>query len=198
MNFLAHLHLADDEPDVQLGSLLADFLKGPMPETLPPGVQRGIRQHRAIDGFTDRNPQVVRSITRLSTRWGWFSGIIIDVYYDHLLVRSWPQFSAEPFAEFTARMYRVIRGGAQYFEALDSNFADRFPADDRLTLYGTTTGIADTLARVSDRIAKRIPKRAVRLEHAMPELQELDPLLMMDFQNFYPELMRFAPMAGRT
>ncbi|MBY0458684.1 MAG: hypothetical protein K2V38_15195, partial [Gemmataceae bacterium] len=66
MNFLAHLHLADGDPGDMAGGVAADFVRNPDLPLLPPGVLRGVKLHRAIDGFTDRNAITIRSIGRVS------------------------------------------------------------------------------------------------------------------------------------
>src|SRR5205814_9853466 len=71
-------------------------------------------------------------------------------------------------------------------------FVRAFIADDRLLRYATAEGIAATLARLSDRIARRMPRHAVRLEAAMPDLLAADAELAADFHAFYPELIAFA------
>jgi len=64
--------------------------------------------------------------------------------------------------------------------------------DDRLCQYATDAGITDTLARVSRRIATRMPKRAIQLEDAMPTLRANHAALTSDFHEFYPDLIDYA------
>lgn len=192
MNFLAHLYVSDPTPDAMIGNVIADFVKGPDVARLPPAVRAGVRQHRLVDAFTDRHPLVQRSITRISGKWGWFSGIILDVYFDHLLARDWHLYSAEPLREFADRAYAVIRQTRPFLPPEEHWLPDRFTADDRLVRYATRGGIRDALARVSLRVAARIPKRAVPLEDAMPDLLAADAALAADFHAFFPELIAYA------
>ena len=190
MNFLAHLLLSADDPDAQVGNVLADFVKGKdAVEKLPAGVRAGVIQHRAVDAFTDRHAAVQRSITRISKDWGWFSGILIDVYYDHLLARDWPSYCDEPLRPFADRMYAALRTGAPLFGPARP-FVDGLIADDRLVRYATTDGVRDTLDRLSRRIAERMPTRAVRLQDALPRLAEVDDGLAADFRAFWPEVLK--------
>ena len=66
MNHLAHALLAGDDEALQLGGLLGDFVRGqPDPAQFPPRVIRGIRLHRAIDGYTDAHPAVLAAKAQL-------------------------------------------------------------------------------------------------------------------------------------
>jgi acyl carrier protein phosphodiesterase len=192
VNFLAHLHLADGTPPSMVGGVIADFVRRPEVERLPTGVQEGVRLHRLIDAFTDRHPIVHRSIARLGGKFGWFSGILIDVYYDHILARDWPHYSSEPLREFADRAYSALEDLLPIVPEEVGGYVRGFIDDDRLVRYATPEGIAEALARISDRVALRMPRHAMRLETAMPDLLITDARLTTDFQTFYPELIAHA------
>ncbi|MBN9010417.1 MAG: acyl carrier protein phosphodiesterase [Rhizobiales bacterium] len=194
MNFLAHLHLADGDPGDMTGGVAADFVRNPDLHLLAPDVLRGVMLHRLIDGFTDRHPTTLRSISRVAPKMGWFGGIVIDIYYDHILARDWHRYSSEPLADFAARSYAVLEAGhaGPALPAPARKFMRRFIDEDRLNRYATLDGIEDTLDRVSRVIAERIPHRAIPLTDAMPILVARDAELAADFHEFYPELMAFA------
>lgn len=174
------------------GGIVADYLKQPQVLLLPADVQEGVRLHRSIDSYTDSHIVVRRSIGRLSANWQWFSGIIVDIYYDHILARDWTRYSAEPLKSFTQRAYRVFEDLMPLVPDDAAANIRRLIETDRLMMYTSADGIEDTLARVSDRIEARMPKHARRLEGAMPDLLANVAGLSADFHLFYPELMRFA------
>jgi acyl carrier protein phosphodiesterase len=192
MNFLAHLHLADGRPGDMAGGVAADFVRNTDLPRLTPEVVRGVMLHRAIDGFTDRNPNTLRSIARIAKEMGWFAGIVIDIYYDHILAREWARYSAEPLPDFAARSYSVLEAHLPGLTDGATDFIRQFIDDDRLNQYGTLPGIEETLARVARVIAKRIPHRAMWLPDALPLLVARDADIAADFHAFYPELMAFA------
>jgi acyl carrier protein phosphodiesterase len=192
VNFLAHLHLADGDAGDMAGGVAADFVRNPELHLLEPDILRGVMLHRLIDGFTDRHPITHRSISRVSRAMGWFGGIVIDIYYDHILAREWARYSPEPLAAFAARSYRVLEERHVILPEDARDFIRRFVDEDRLNRYATREGIADTLERVSHVIAKRIPNRPIWLPDAMPLLVERDAEIAADFHTFYPELMAFA------
>jgi acyl carrier protein phosphodiesterase len=192
VNFLAHLHLSDGTPPSMVGGIVADFVRRPEVERLPAAVQAGVRLHQQIDAFTDRHPVVHTSIGRLGGAFGWFSGILIDVYYDHILAREWPRYSDEPLRAFADRAYAALTYLLPVVPEEPARFLRGFIDDDRLVRYGTAEGIEETLARISNRIARRIPKHPVRLETAMPTLLAAEANLAADFHTFYPELVAHA------
>jgi acyl carrier protein phosphodiesterase len=181
-----------------LGGVIADFARNPEIAALPENIQAGVRLHRLIDGFTDRHPTVQRSIGRISARLGWFAGIVIDIYYDHLLARSWERYSAEPLGTFANRAYRTLETLLTVAPPDARAFLRRFIDNDHINQYTTVEGLTYTFARVSQRIAERIPKRAVWLPDAIPDLMAADDNLGEDFQNFYPELIAFTAQSRGT
>ena len=192
MNFLAHLHLAPDEAGLQLGGVLADLVKGPGVHLLPEDVRAGVTLHRAIDAATDRHPATGRAIRRIGERWGWFSGIVLDIHFDYILARNWADYSREPLRQFADRMYDVLQSGTQYLPADGQQFLGGLIRTDRLVAYGTVEGLTETLTRTARRIEKRMPTRALPLGDAVPELLALDAELTADFRELYADLMRLA------
>lgn len=177
-----------------LGALAADFIRQPVVPLLPAGVQRGVFQHRHVDGYTDRHPIVHRSISRISKNWGWFSGIIIDVYYDHLLGLAWNEYTHEPLGPFVERVAEFVRATIVHLPVEHRPDVMRFANPERLASYAVPdlSGIELAFGRISDVIAHRMPSRAVRLELAVPELRASHPELVSDFAEFFPDLRRFA------
>ena len=53
MNFLAHAWLAGESPALVVGGVFGDWVKGPLPGTLPADLARGVALHRAIDAFAE-------------------------------------------------------------------------------------------------------------------------------------------------
>ena len=190
MNFLAHLHLADPDPELMLGGIVADFARNPEIATLPAGVQRGVRLHRFIDGFTDRHPVVHRSITRVSARLGWFAGLTIDIYYDHILARDWSRYATEPLRDFTNRAYSLLETLYPLAPPDAQHFIRRFIDNDQLFSYSTPEGIATTRARLATHRGAHPQPRSGSRTPPRPPRRDLD--LAADFHAFYPELMAFA------
>ena len=70
---------------VVIGNFIADGIKGKKYLEYPAAIQKGILLHRAIDSYTDSHPVVRQSSKRLHANYGHYSGVIVDILYDHFL-----------------------------------------------------------------------------------------------------------------
>jgi len=198
MNYLAHVYLADESPVAMLGNLMGDFVKGKdRVLLLPAEFQRGVRLHRHIDSYTDHHPIVQRAIRRISAKWHWYSGIILDVYFDHLLTLDWPRYSPVPLPAFCAGVHEVIESHPEYLDDDMRTMGANLIANDRLMSYSRLDGIEETLYRISLMLRERMPHKPVRLQDAMNELGECHDDLRLDFAAFFPELVAFAERKNR-
>ena len=101
MNFLAHLYLARDDEGLMLGGLLGDFVRGIRAlRRYPPPVRLGIRLHRKIDRYTDHTAEVKALRRKFPEEFRRYSGIIIDLAYDHELAKRWDQYSDMTLEDF--------------------------------------------------------------------------------------------------
>ena len=108
MNWLAHVLLSDDHIEFRMGNLLADTIKGADRKAMPLEFQRGLKQHQQIDSFTDSHPIVHKSCSRIGDGYRRFSGILVDIFYDHYLAINWKTYCAIPLKTFTTALYADI------------------------------------------------------------------------------------------
>ena len=189
MNFLAHLRLGPDDPQQALGGLLGDFVKGPVAAmTLPDRVRQGIWLHRRIDAFTDRHPLVLRSKARVSGERRRYAGIMVDMFYDHLLARHWAQFADQSLAIFTARMYQQAVLAQQALMPERARIVlVRMAEQDWLGSYAELQNLHQAL----DNMARRL-RPENRLPGAVSELERDYSDFEADFLEFMPEVIAFA------
>lgn len=183
MNYLAHLVLAEQNRQGLLGSLLGDFVKGPLDDRLPETVRRGIRLHRAIDSFTDAHPLHLESRNRIGPSRRRYAGIIVDVCYDHFLSRHWADYSSENLTEFAARVYDVLREHRDDLPDRLRRIAPRMIEDDWLGSYAELANVGRALDGIARRITRTNP-----LAGALPEIEENYAALEEDFRRFFPLL----------
>ncbi|PSU32008.1 ACP phosphodiesterase [Photobacterium lutimaris] len=100
MNFLAHLHLAQQCNSHLAGNLLADFIRGDPYRQFNQEIADGIKLHRFVDSYIDAMPEVrqCRQLFGPDTRR--VSGIALDMIWDHFLARHWLHFHHQPLQDF--------------------------------------------------------------------------------------------------
>lgn len=183
MNWLAHLLLSEPTPEFRLGNLLPDFVSPAEIAALPEDFRRGAACHRRIDAFTDAHPVVRRSRDRVDPRFRRYSGVLVDVFYDHVLAREWPEFSAVPLEAFLAEIGAAVATcGPALPEGIRRPLA-RVHEKDWLGGYREIAGIERALARLSRRL-----RRPVELAEAVDGLASNYEAYRGDFREFFPEL----------
>lgn len=190
MNFLAHLYLADPSPAGWVGNLLPDLVRGKLPRDLHADVAIGVQLHRKVDAFTDTHPLFARSKERLRPRHGIFSGILVDVFYDHYLARDWQQHHHLPLRAYTAEVHHAFRENPHLMPPSVRPILCKMHEQDWLGCYAHIDGIELTLKRMSKRLAQRFD-RQITLERAIDDLREHYLDLEEDFRAFFPCLMRY-------
>ncbi|MGB8409334.1 MAG: hypothetical protein WCE58_05455, partial [Gallionella sp.] len=100
LNFLAHAFLAGDDPALIVGGVIGDWIKGSLPGALPDDLARGVALHRAIDSFAESQPSFRRSRSRISVDRRRYAGVLVDVFYDHLLAQNWATLHHRPLDEY--------------------------------------------------------------------------------------------------
>ena len=187
MNYLAHLYLSEPTEDGWLGSLLGDFVKGPLDERYNAAITRAIALHRKIDTFTDAHPLVQRSKARISAERRRYGGIMVDMFYDHFLAKYWREFHDEPLNAFSARVYAMLaRQHAELPERLQ-RMVPHMVQGDWLGSYAQVRSIHNALDRMGQRMTRENP-----LLDSADELVEHYAGLEADFRAFLPEVRTFA------
>lgn len=152
MNFLAHLYLSGDDENILFGNFIADSVKGSNYKKYPEEIQKGILLHRFIDHFTDTHEIVKQDQRLLKPDFHHYSGIIIDIIYDHLLAKNWEQFHTVSLRHYTEKVQQEL--GKHRTEMPDKArlFYDYMISFDRLFSYREKSEIAIVLKRMGQRI----------------------------------------------
>lgn len=189
LNYLAHLHLAENTAASRVGNLLGDFVPG-RPESLrdrfPPAVIDGIVRHRAIDRFTDVHPVTLRLKAYLSPKRRRFAGAITDIIQDYFLTRRWDEFSSQPFADFIEACHTALREHLEYLPAELGDTLEERINERWLEHYGSDDG----LDMVFQRVARRSPSFAP-IHSAIEDFRQHRETYAAGFQEFYPDLQKW-------
>ena len=92
-----------------VGGVVGDWIKGTLPGALPDDLAKGVALHRAIDHFAESHQAFNRSRTRVSPERRRYAGVLVDVFYDHLLARNWAAIHEQPLHEYCEFVYGLIR-----------------------------------------------------------------------------------------
>jgi acyl carrier protein phosphodiesterase len=197
MNYLAHLYLAEDSPHAVIGNLLGDFVKGSIAAAYSEEVRKGIELHRKVDRFTDSHAVVRASIKLISPARRRFAGVIVDLFYDHLLAKNWPMYSATPLADFSQNIYQVLKENHELLPERLQNMLPYIIGEDWLTSYRETQAIDRALNRIANRLRKRFG-RDNSLLNAVEELDANYQQLESDFHAFFPDLIDYVKRQGES
>jgi acyl carrier protein phosphodiesterase len=151
MNFLAHAYLSFGHKEVLVGNMISDFVKGNAYLKFDPGIQNGIRLHRDIDSFTDTHPVTREAKAVFRPQYRLFSGVIVDILFDHFLANDAALFAHTDLYRFTQYVYQVLE---EYSAHLPGRFVHAFyymRTENWLYGYQTKAGIENSLRRVVSR-----------------------------------------------
>ena len=188
MNYLAHVYLAGPQVTDRVGGLLGDFVKGPLPCGLPPDLASGVALHRFIDGYTDQLPAFIRSRQRISPSRRRFSGVMIDLIYDHFLARHWRSFCDEPLLRFTQEFYLSLEDYRDWLPASLLAILERMRQRNWLAAYADLA----VIGRALDQIGTHRIQRTNTLVGSLSELEAHYAELEQDFWDFIPEVIQQA------
>ena len=187
MNFLAHIYLSGDNEGITIGNFIADGIKGKKYIKYPLQIQKGILLHRGIDSFTDQHPIVRKSTARLHKNYGHYSGVIVDILYDHFLAKNWKKYHCQPLDEYVQDFYTLLR---KDFDILPSRIQRMMPymiSDNWLLSYATVPGISKILVQMNRRT-----KNVSKMNFAVIELEEYYTEFEEEFTSFFSELKTFS------
>ena len=193
MNFLAHIFLSGDRDLVMIGNFMADGIKGKSYEKYPKEIQIGILLHREIDTYTDTHPVVRKSSKRLHKKYGHYSGVIVDILYDHFLARNWSDYCNTPLDEYVENFYRSLE---THYDILPQRARQLMPfmiADNWLLSYASIEGISRVLQGMNRRTRNRSG-----MDRAVVDLKAFYDEFEAEFRLFFNELIHFAEKKRKT
>lgn len=186
MNYLAHLYFSDSEPLAWAGSLMGDFLKGPLPEDVDPQLLKHLRLHRKIDSFANSNQHFQQSCERLDRRYRFGRGILVDVFYDHFLACRWSYYSGQSLEAFSHDAYQGLSDCQQLLPVGLQNLLPRMVRDNWLVSYREEKVVGTVLGSLERRLKHRLP-----LALGVEDLQRERSALEADFVAFMRDANNF-------
>lgn len=186
MNFLAHLYLSGESDEIKLGNFMGDYVKGNKYLSFPEDVQTGILLHQQIDSFTDKHPIVKECSELLKPAYKRYSGIIIDLFFDHFLASQWSEYSSISLKEFANKTHRLLFRNLIILPSQIKQFLPFLVRNKRLMSYATIDGIIRSIEIMSNYTSLPEQNGAAR-EILVNNYQ----LLNSQFKIFFEEIISF-------
>lgn len=183
LNYLAHLYFSDRDALHRLGNLGGDWIKGRVEGlALPRRMVDGVRRHRWIDAATDRHPALRDAHRLFAPHRRRAVPIILDVVFDHLLIRDWQQFARQPLAAFLDSCYADLDATRRHWPEPGRPVLDSLVRRQWLENYQDPAVVAASLEHIGGRLRRDIGLRGTEAEirAALPALGPLHARVMRD------------------
>jgi acyl carrier protein phosphodiesterase len=187
MNFLAHIYLSFNDDEVTIGNFIADSIRGNKYKHLPDNVQKGILLHRYIDTFTDAHPTVRQSTKRLHENYSHYSGVIVDIFYDHFLAKNWKDYSDIPLADFVDNFYKILETNYTILPEKIKHMMPYMISDNWILNYANLEGINQVLNGMNRRT-----KNISKMNFDILDLEKHYDEFEKEFSSFFQELIDFS------
>jgi len=187
MNYLAHAFLSFNYPEILVGNMISDFVKGKKKYDYSEGIQQGITLHRKIDQFTDEHPALKNSKEIFRPAYRLYCSAIIDVIFDHFLAIDINEFNEEKLEIFTKETYATL---TVFSEIFPDKFKAMFPymkSQNWLFNYRHRWGIEKSLGGLVRR-----SKYMTESETAYRLFNENYLTLESSYKAFFPNVKKLA------
>lgn len=186
MNFLAHACLSFHTPDLIVGNLIADLVKGKQIENFPDGIQKGIRLHRMIDAYTDSHPITLQAKHLFDESAGRYGSSFLDVAYDHFLALDASNEPDEGWNSFASYCYAQIEKRGSILPPKFCSMYMYMRKENWLANYGKKWMI--------ERSFERLCMRANYLEDNTPVFEDFErhyESIKESYSLFFPDLKKY-------
>lgn len=179
MNYLAHSYLSFNKSELIIGNFIADSIQGNRFEGLSEGIIKGINLHRQIDSFTDAHPIYLTSKHRFSKDFGKYSGVLMDMIYDHFLAKNFGHYSDVSLQEYCSQLYKLLHQNHELLPEPAKRFYGYMTEHNVLFNYSSIQGLEIVLTHLNHRIRHRY------------QLNESIPLLLKQYDEIEEEFFIF-------
>jgi acyl carrier protein phosphodiesterase len=183
MNFLAHIYLSGNNDLLKIGNFMADSIRGHDYNNYQPEIKKGILLHRSIDSFTDMHPIYRQSKHRLHEKYGHYSGVIMDIFYDHFLAKNWNKYSKEKLENYADNFYHLLKNNYDLLTEKAQGMLPYMIERNWLVSYASIEGLEIILFQMDHRTKNR-----VAMHEAIVELKQFYTEFEHEFILYFEEL----------
>ena len=187
MNFLAHAYLSFENPQILVGNMISDFVKGAKKNDFEKDIRQGITLHREIDSYTDLHPETKKAMQLFRSPYRLYSGPIMDIIYDHFLALEIESEKSGSLKIFTANVYKTLEDHREWLPPDFNGLLYYMKRDDWLYGYRFREGIQRSLAGLARRARYMgdSDKAFEIFNHSYVALGE-------HFSTFFPDVKHYA------
>lgn len=186
MNFLAHLHLSYPHTNEMVGNFIGDYVKGKQYHRFPEDIAKGIVLHRKIDFYTDTHELQKECKALFRSPYGLYSGIIVDMLFDHLLAKNWTSYCEVELLPFTHLCYNELALQNDILPERVQFFLPKMKSYNRLYSYANIEDMQHAIKQMSKYTS--LPDKT---EEAIRIFEENAQFIEEKFALFYEELMAY-------
>lgn len=162
---------------------MADAVKGKHYEQYPVGIQIGIKLHRFIDTYTDAHEIYRKSKHRLHEKFGHYSGVIMDIIYDHFLAKNWSLYSNIALEKYADDFYNLLQSKYDILAPKTQHVLPYMIKTNWLVCYKSLEGLELILFQMDYRTKNR-----VNMPAAIKEVKEFYEEMEQEFLAFFTAL----------
>jgi len=166
---------------------MGDFVKGNQFRAYERNIQVGILLHREIDSFTDQHPIVKQSKDRLKEKYRHYSGVIVDVFYDHFLALNFDTFSQSDLVDFVNSKYQLLERNLALLPEKAQHMLPYMIRGNWLVNYCEFGGVQRSLTGMSRRT-----RFDSKMDQAILELKKYHEDFNTEFMEFFPLIIAHA------
>lgn len=185
MNYLAHSFLSNNDPGLLVGNFIADHLHGNHFEHLPENIVAGIKLHRKIDAFTDSHEKFKESKRIFYNGFEKYSGVLIDIYFDHLLAKNYNSYSTTSLTKHCEIVYDVYNQHLTILPQSSAHFLTYVLNNNIYHAYSKVEGIEKVLFHLSNRI-----NHGIQLNESVKIFLDNEEQLKSNFDVFFKDAMK--------
>ncbi|MCE3225760.1 MAG: phosphodiesterase [Bacteroidetes bacterium] len=185
MNYLAHSFLSNNQPGLIVGNFIADHIHGNHFENFPPEIIEGVKLHRRIDTFTDSHLKFQESKRLFYNGFEKYSGILIDIYFDHLLAANFHNYSQLNLEDYCKSTYDVYNKHTEFLPQSSAGFLEYVLKNNVYFAYSSIDGIERVLYHLSQRI-----NHGVWLNESVDIFKKNEERLKENFDLFFKDAIK--------
>ncbi len=185
MNYLAHAYLSNNDEALLIGNFIADHVRGNELNSYDPSIREGIRLHRNIDSFTDHHPLFQKSKRLFYNGYERYSGVLVDIFFDHFLAKDFDAHSTMALDTFTKHVYEIYNKHLPILPKNSQRFLSYVLENNIYHAYSKEEGIERVLYHLSHRI-----NHGTMLNGSMEHFRTGKEELQENFDSFIADLKK--------